>query len=480
MASILVEHGTVITMDPQRRVIADGAVAIEDDRIVDVDTTENVRSRHTAGKTIDARKKVVMPGLIDCHGHAGHGLVKTVGDHLTGFGWRTLVDHIYFRSASEDFWYAEGLLSALERLKFGTTCGISMMGSAPRGDDPTYTGRNVQAVREVGIRGIVGIGPPRPPWPQEFSHWRNGQREDRMVTLEESWAATEEAISTWHRSADGRVQVWASVSNLLAPSSNDPMFAPESERYSETYCRELRRIANQYGTGIHAHAYGPTIRYTRDISDLLGPDVVLAHCTGLSDEELHILKDTGTHAAHCPRARRMYSFNARCAVPEMIDLGVSVVLGTDGSSPDRSFDLFQDMKLAMTIQRLHFKDPWVMPPGKVLEMATIDAARAVGLADEIGSLEVGKKADLILVDMWKPHLLPVFMEVHRVVYEATGQDVDTVIVDGNILMEGRHVLSVDEDAVLTFAQREAEKVVEVAGVQPFMQMPERFWGHARY
>lgn len=480
MASILIEHGTVITMDPERRVIPDGAVAIDGDRIVDVGATDSVRARHSAPKVIDASRKVVMPGLIDCHGHAGHGLIKTIGEHLTGFGWRTLADHIYFRSASEDFWYAEGLLSALERLKFGTTCGISMMGSAPRGDDAVYTGRNVQAVTEVGIRGIVGVGPPRPPWPQEFCHWRDGKREDRSVTLEECWAATEEAISRWHRSADGRVQVWASVSNLIAPSSNDPMYRAENQRYSETYCRELRRIASSYRTGVHAHAYGPTIKHTREISDLLGPDVVLAHCTGISEEEIQILKDTGTHAAHCPRARRIYSFNARCPVPEMIDQGVNVALGTDGSSPDRSFDLFEDLKMAMTLQRVHFKDPWMMPPGKVLEMATVDAARAVGLADQVGSLEVGKKADAILVNLWKPHLLPNFMPVQRVVYEATGQDVETVVVDGKILMENRRVLSVDEDEILSFAQREAEKVVELSGLEAFMQMPERFWGHSRY
>jgi cytosine/adenosine deaminase-related metal-dependent hydrolase len=480
MASILIEHGTVITMDAERRIIENGAVAIEADRIVDVDTTENVRVRHSGAKVIDASRKVVMPGLIDTHGHAGHGLVKTVGDHLTGFGWRTLVDHIYFRSASEDFWYAEGLLSAVERLKFGVTCGISMMGSAPRGDDPKYTGQQARAVAEVGIRGIIGVGPPRPPWPQEFCHWRNGKREDRSVTLEESWAATEEAISSWHHSADGRVQVWASVSNLIAPSPNDPMYRSENARYAEIYCRELRRIANQHKTGIHTHAYGPTIKHTHEISDLLGPDVVLAHCTGIAEEEMQILKDTGAHVAHCPRARRIYSFNARCPVPELIDLGVNVALGTDGSSPDRSFDEFEDLKMAMTLQRLHFKDPWLMPPGKVLEMATIDAAHAVGQADQIGSLEVGKKADLILVNLWKPHLVPNFMSVHRVVYEATGHDVDAVIVDGKLLMEERQVLSVDESEVLSFAQREAEQAIEISGAEPFMQMPERFWGHSRY
>ena len=155
-------------------------------------------------------------------------------------------------------------------------------------------------------------------------------------------------------------------------------------------------------------------------------------------------------------------------------------VGTDGTAPDRTFDLFKDMRMAMTMERLRFTDPWRLPPGKALEMVTIDAARALRLDREMGSLEPGKKADVILVAMRAPHLVPNVMPVHRIVYEATGHDVDTVIVDGTVLMRGRRVLSVDESRTLDFAEDQARLAFERAGVQPLMEIPENFWGRSRY
>ena len=136
--------------------------------------------------------------------------------------------------------------------------------------------------------------------------------------------------------------------------------------------------------------------------------------------------------------------------------------------------------MAMILERLRFTDPWRLPPGKALEMVTIDAARAIGLDRDIGSLEAGKKADVILVNLRAPHLVPNVMPVHRIVHEATGHDVDTVVVDGTVLMQGRRVLSVDEDATLDFAEEQARLAYERAGVERLMELPENFWGSSRY
>jgi len=207
-------------------------------------------------------------------------------------------------------------------------------------------------------------------------------------------------------------------------------------------------------------------------------DALLSHSTDLSDEEIRIIADTGTHVVHNPSA--VASIRGRCPVPELLDAGASVVLGSDATAPDRSGDMFRHMQQCMHYHRRHFRDPDVLPPGKVLEMVTIDAARALGLDNEIGSIEAGKKADVILVDLFKPHTYPFQMPLYRTIYFANGNDVDTVIVDGRILMRHREVLSVDERTVLEAAQKEADLALERSGLTGLTNPRPRLWGHSHY
>ena len=174
------------------------------------------------------------------------------------------------------------------------------------------------------------------------------------------------------------------------------------------------------------------------------------------------------------------SVRGRCPVPELIEAGVTVALGSDGTAPDRSADMFRHMFQCMHYHRRHFRDARILPQGKVLEMVTIDAARALGLDSDLGSLETGKKADLILLDLYKPHLMPLNMPVYRVVSFASGADVDTVIVDGRVLMEGREVRTVDEGRVMDAAQRETDLMLARIDGASLLQPPARFWGHARF
>ena len=163
----------------------------------------------------------------------------------------------------------------------------------------------------------------------------------------------------------------------------------------------------------------------------------------------------------------------------MIDAGVTVAVVTDGTAPRRPFDLFQAARSAQLIHQMHFKDPYYLPAGKLLEMITIDAARVLGWEDEIGSLEVGKKADIAIINMRQPHLYPEFMQVHRLIYEAVGSDVDTVLIDGRLVMEERQVLTVDEEEALDQAQAESLRTIERADLSPHMELNETFWGHSR-
>jgi cytosine/adenosine deaminase-related metal-dependent hydrolase len=204
----------------------------------------------------------------------------------------------------------------------------------------------------------------------------------------------------------------------------------------------------------------------------------MSHSIDLNEADMAAALATGTSIVHNPSA--IMSIKGRCPVPELIERGVNVVLGSDGSAPDRGYDMFRHMFQAMHDHRRHFRDPDVLPHGKVLEMCTIDAAKALGLADQIGSLEVGKKADIILVDLFKPHMMPLNMPLTRVTCFANAADVDTTIVDGRVLMQGRQVLSVDEVEVLEQAQVACDRMLERSGLRPLTDMPARTWGAAHY
>jgi cytosine/adenosine deaminase-related metal-dependent hydrolase len=219
-----------------------------------------------------------------------------------------------------------------------------------------------------------------------------------------------------------------------------------------------------------------SVAYAHEMG-ILGPEALLSHSTNLTAEEIAICADTGTCIAHNPSA--IASVLGRCPAPELIDAGVTVAIGSDATAPDRNSDMFRHMQQCMHYHRTFFRDPKMMPPGKVLEMTTIDAAKAVGMEREIGSLEIGKKADVILVDLHKAHMYPLHMPLFRLVCFANGNDVTTVIVDGRIAMRDGKAQFVDEDKVLASAQAEAELMLDRGGFRPLLATPERFWGHTR-
>ena len=224
------------------------------------------------------------------------------------------------------------------------------------------------------------------------------------------------------------------------------------------------------------HSRG-TIKFCHEELGLLGSEALFSHSTEITDEEIRLCGETGTSIAHNPSA--VASITGRCPVLKLIKAGVNVVLGSDAGAPDRSFDMFRHMFQAMRYHRRQFRDARVLPPGKTLEMATLDGAKAFRLGD-LGSLEAGKKADMILVDMKKPHLYPMNMPVDKITYFANGGDVDTVIVNGRILMEGRDVKTVNEAAILDRAQEEIEAAVGRSGLKELYETTNRYWSHSRY
>lgn len=477
MVDKLILHGTILTMDSQRRIINDGAIAIEKDRILDVGTIKDLKAKFKAKNTIVASGKVVMPGLIDTHGHAGHSLVKTIAEN-EGDDWIPIMETFYKEATTPEYWYIDGILAALERLKFGTTCGLSYMGSCARTDDPIYALKHNLGTIKVGIRDVVAVGPGRPPYPNDFVKWEGDDASQKyQISYERNLEVIEEIVQELKNRSDGRTDVVMSPPSITINSMAEDGQVQDLPDVQEKV-EAIKRIIERWKLKLHTHAYSPQIKFADEKLDLLGPHVSLAHCTGLTKEEIQILARTDTKVCHSPSARSIIP--VRCPVVELLDAGVTVSISTDGSSPDRTFDLFKELRQAMSIQRHFFKDESYMPPGKVLEMVTIDAARTLGYEKDLGSLEVGKKADIIIIDMMKPHLVPVFMIPQRIAYEVSGQDVDTVIIDGELLMENRKVLHVNEHEILKIAQEESEKAIVRGDLEKYMRIPKDFWGNSKY
>lgn len=475
-ADLLVTGGTVITMDSARRVLDDGAVAIVGDRIVAVGTTPALRERFAAREVIDAQRKVVMPGLIDGHGHAGHTLVKTLGTDIGR--WNEATEKIYARGSTTDFWHADAQLAALERLRFGVTTSVNLFGGGNdvyRTDDPRYGDAYLEGIAAVGVRWFLAVGPRRGPFPRTFTQWDGDIAQDVPVTFQRQLEVSEALITKWNGAADGRVRM-----AVVFPTHNpgDTTVRGAALQELKEQARAARELSKRHGVLFvqDGHTRG-TVKFANDELGLLGPDALFSHATELTEEEIALLAQTNTRIVHNPSA--IFSIRGRNPTTELIDAGVTVMLGSDGVAPDRSSDMFRHMFQATRYHRFFFRDPRVLPAGKALEMATIDAARALGMEEEIGSLEPGKKADIILVDWYKPHLMPMNMPVYRMVYFASGGDVATVLVDGRVLMRDGRVLTVNEGEVLAAAQREADAAIQRAGLQELTGMPDGFWGRTR-
>lgn len=477
MADIIITHGIVVTIDPQRRVIEDGAIAIEKDRIVGVGSTSEVTAAHQAPIIIDATHKIVMPGLIDGHAHAGHGLIKTMGGGNSA-DWYKACGEVYTVSSTPEFWRAEARLAALERLRFGVTTGVSLLGGGDtilRTDEPVYGDAHCEGVREVGTRSVVAVGPTRPPHPRTYARFVDGVAVERQVTFEEQLNTCKTLIARWHGAHGGRLNI-----ALITPTLREEHLAELGEanlaeaRRQATETANLAREAGLVFTQ-DGHTKG-SVSYARELG-ILGPNALLSHSTDLTDEEIRIVADTGTHIAHNPSA--IASILGRCPVPELLEAGANVCLGSDATAPDRSGDMFRHMQQCMHYHRTYFKDPTWLPPGRVLEMCTINAAKALGLEAEIGSLEPGKKADIVLLDLRRPHLYPLNMPVFRLIYFANGNDVDTVIVDGRIALQSRKAMFVNEDEILDNAQQETEAMLDRTGFRDMLETPATFWNHIR-
>ncbi len=473
MDGYLLLHGTIVTVDGQRRIIGDGALAISGTRIVDIGSSDRLVARHPGKRVLDCRGKMIIPGLIDAHGHAGHSLIRSVAADTNAL-WMRIVTPMYYHYVTRDYWYADGLVSGLERLCAGVTTSASIITSMPRSDDPAFAINHARAYSELGLREIICVGPAGLPWPQSVTRWESGKPERHAVSFEEMIEGAESVIETLNGTSEGRIKVFLTpftiVPSVEPSNASTPDWAVKLTENDRMQARRIRETARKWGVRIHSDAFAGQIRMAWQDKEnaLLGSDVHLQHCWGISHEEIDILAETGTHVTHAPPGRST-------PIMEMMARGVPVAITSDGAAPSRHFDMFQIARSAQSTQHiLHNHDRYILPPGKIFEMITIDAAKAIGMDDEIGSLEIGKKADIVVIDMRKPHLTPNWMPVHRLVHQVLGSDVDTVFVNGKILMEDGIVLTADMHEALAFGEAEAKALMERAGLQAHMHEPG--WG----
>lgn len=436
--AVLIKNATIITLDDSNRVF-EGGVAIERGRIAAVEPSTAAGFNVVFDDVIDARGRALLPGFIQTHIHLCQTLFRGAADDLELIDW--LKQRVWPMEAAHtpESLYASARLGIAELIKGGTTCALTM-------ETVNHTESVFRAVEESGFRATVG---------KCMMDHGDDTPEALIEETEESIAESLDLLERWNGQADNRIRY---------------CFAP---RFALSCTRELlERIASlslKFGVMVHTHASENrdeiamveratgkrNIEYLRDVG-LTGPHVVLAHCVHLDDAEIEILRSTGAHVAHCPSSNlKLASGVAR--VSELLDRGVSVSLGADGAPCNNRLDMFTEMRTAALLQKV-LRGSRALPALTALRMATMGGARALGLADQIGSVEVGKRADLQLVRLDRLHTTPQPDPISTIVYAAEASDVETVIIDGRIVMRDGELLTLNERNVIDEAHGQSQRL----------------------
>lgn len=489
-ADWLLLDGTLLTMDPQNRVIEEGGLAVRGGRIVALGSSQELRQRFSAPVVHLAKGKAVLPGFIDTYGHAGHSMIK--GFHRPDLGWPA--GGLYWHATTPEWWYADGLLAAAERLRFGVTTGLSIVGSTPaRTDDPIYASQQARAYAQVGVRAVLGVGPPDPlvshlaePW--SGSHFEGGRWVERHFSYPQALENTAALIEQWHGAAQGRIGMAFASAYLLGRHMPHPRFSftlpPNAAQVIWQTAQDARQMASRYGVPIHTHMFKGSVsyglhHYGHDLAQVLGPDVLIAHANALEPQEVQTLGQYRCNISLVAYTAENVHYGF-APIVELIEAGANVTITTDGSAPYMSFDLWQDLKRTLWHAWLSHRSQKVLPAGKTLRMVTIEAAQALGMQQEVGSLEVGKKADVITVNLQQTHLSPRTFLPQQLVYYATGHDVSEVWVEGQLLLQQGRYLHLDVPAILELAEREAQSAFARYNIEPFRESTPGFWQGSRW
>ncbi|WP_425539694.1 amidohydrolase [Microaceticoccus formicicus] len=413
--NLLIKNIDVIPMTEKNLILENVDIHIVDNRISYIGVEKD---GFTADKIIDGKGKIAIPGLINAHTHLGMSLMRNYADDLDLMTW--LQDEIWPFEAKlgrEDIYYASKL-SMIELIKSGCTAFVDMYFEMDRVAD---------AALEIGIRGVVTPG-----------YIEDDKSEDRIRNYRN--------IYEKYNDKDGLIKV------MIAPHSPYTV--------GKEHLLKLIKLAKELNTGIHIHLsetkmevenamrdFGKSpIAYVEELG-LFEVHTIAAHCVHVDENDMRILAENNVFVVHNPSSNLKLA-SGFAKVDKMMELGVKVALGTDGASSNNNLNMMEEMHIASLLGKAVSNDPKALDAYQTLEMATINGAKSFGMGDELGSLENGKLADIAIIDMNKTHLVPANNKISMIVYAAQASDVDTVIINGRVVMENGELIGVDEASIV--------------------------------
>ena len=431
--SLLVRGGIVVTMDSRNRVIQNGAVAIDGSDIVAVGETSALDRDFRGRETINAAGHIVLPGLINTHTHAPMVLYRGLADDLALMEW--LEKYIFpaeAKTVSPEFVRAGTRLAALEMIQSGTTTFADMY---------YFEEEIANATRSAGLRGVLGQTVIQFPVADAKTPGDALRRAEAFITQFKGDSLITPAV------APHAVYTLDNGSLRAARELSRKHGVPTLIHLAETQA-EVKTSQDQFGMSPIAYL---------DSLGFLGAGVIAAHVVWVSEPEIALLKTRGVGASHNPESN-MKLASGTAPVPQYLRADMAVGLGTDGAASNNDLDMFEAMRTASLLHKLQTGDPRVVGARVALEMATIRGARVLGMEKQIGSLETGKRADLIMVATDAARLKPMYDPISHLVYVARGDDVRTTIVHGKVLMRNRKVATLNEPRVLAEADQWAVRV----------------------
>ncbi|KAB3531652.1 5'-deoxyadenosine deaminase [Alkaliphilus pronyensis] len=444
MKKKLIKNGTIVTMNEKREIVK-GDILVNKDKIEKISPHLNIED----AEIIDAEGKVVIPGLIQTHIHLTQALYRGQADDLELLDW--LKERVWPLEGSHtaESNYVSAKLGIAELIKGGTTSIIDM-------GTVNHTDSIFEAIEEGGLRAHAG---------KCMMDYGAGVPATLMEDTEESIKESVRLLKKWHGKSNNRINY---------------AFAPRFVvSCTEELLVKVRDLSKEHGVMIHTHASEnrgeiELVQKDRGMRNVIylhklgltGEKLILAHCIWLDEAEMKILAETGTRISHCPNSNLKLA-SGIAKIPELLDMGAVVSIAADGAPCNNNLDVFQEMRSAALIQKARLLSPTVMPAHQVFELATIGGAKAMGLSDKIGSLEEGKKADIVIMNLDKLHSFPSEEVdiVSRLVYAAQSSDVETTIIDGEILMKDRRLLTLNEKEILKDANRLISQQIKLANVK---------------
>ncbi len=421
-ADIIIKNAHIITMDGKMSQFENGSLVVKDGQIVVVGENADIEKKYKAPEIIDGAGKLVMPGLINTHTHAAMTMFRGYADDIHLHDW--LYEYIF--PIEREFVTAENVtlgtkLAVAEMLRSGTTTFNDMY---------YFVDEIAKVVDETGIRAVLSKGLLDFPVPDS-------------PTPGEGMEKTRQLIEKWD--SHPRINVSVAAHAIYSCSPDLIINAKKiADEYGVSFNMHVAETLVEFDNIKQEHGHSP-VTFLNDIG-VLDENMIAAHCVHLTPEDIQLIAEKGVGVAHNPQCN-MKIASGVAPIPELMSAGAKVGIGTDGPASNNDLDMFDEMRTTAFIHKLTSNDPTFMDAQTVVKLATVDGARVLGMEDQIGSLETGKKADIIILDLEKPHAHPLYNIYSLIVYSLKSSDVETVIIDGEIVMKNRNLINIQEDVL---------------------------------